>query len=478
MRPSIVRHRLDGWVGPELAFREWLASEPSAFWLDAGIHADSGMSFMGRADEWITGSVARGTVTRHPVGDETGTTVLDYLRSRLDPLQDDTTAHAGSGLPIGWVGWLGYELRAQTMGVPIDRSAKHPDALLLRVDRIVAFDHGSRTIDLVALGGTWTPELVEWRDSLIAVLEGLRRDLASTTRPATSTRAVPASPATASPAAGPAAPRATWRDDDESYLAKVAACQREISEGEAYQLCLTTEATVDAHPDPALTYLALRESSPTGSGGYLRAGGVALLSASPERFLSVDRAGIVETRPIKGTRARGRDAGDDERLRDDLMSSEKERAENLMIVDLMRNDLGRVCEVGSVAVPVLLEVETYAHVHQLVSTVRGRLAAGRHPLDAVEACFPAGSMTGAPKLRATQLLDEFEERARGIYSGAFGYVGDDGSIDLAMVIRSIVLDSDGATIGSGGGITAMSDPADELAEVKLKAAALLAVLGT
>jgi para-aminobenzoate synthetase component 1 len=159
------------------------------------------------------------------------------------------------------------------------------------------------------------------------------------------------------------------------------------------------------------------------------------------------------------------------------VESEKERAENLMIVDLMRNDIARVSEIGSVEVTSLLAVESYAQVHQLVSTVRGTLRDGLSGVDAVAACFPAGSMTGAPKRNATVILDELEQRPRGIYSGAFGYFGLDGRIDLAMVIRSIVMDGLGATVGSGGGITALSDPLEELAEVRLKAAALLAVLG-
>jgi para-aminobenzoate synthetase component 1 len=222
----------------------------------------------------------------------------------------------------------------------------------------------------------------------------------------------------------------------------------------------------------------VRASSPTHHGALIRIGGVSLLSASPERFLDIDPAGAVTTRPIKGTRPRSSEAAVDAELADELRASEKERAENLMIVDLMRNDLTRVCELGSVSVTELLEVESYAHVHQLVSTVRGQLEAGRSPIDAIEACFPAGSMTGAPKRRATELLDGLEQRARGLYAGAFGYVGLDGRVDLAMTIRTIVLDAAGATVGTGGGITALSVPSEELAEAKLKAAALLAALGT
>ena len=248
--------------------------------------------------------------------------------------------------------------------------------------------------------------------------------------------------------------------------------------GDAYQLCLTNEARVDARPDPLDTYLRLRASNPSHHGALFRAGALSLLSSSPELFLSVSPTGAIESKPIKGTRRRGARPNEDALLAIELESSAKERAENLMIVDLMRNDIGRVSEVGSVSVPSLLALESYAHVHQLVSTVRGQLARGLDGLDAVAACFPAGSMTGAPKHSAVAILDRLENRARGVYSGAFGYFGLDTRIDLSMVIRSIVLDPDGATIGSGGGITALSVPEEELEEVRLKAAALLAVLRT
>jgi anthranilate/para-aminobenzoate synthase component I len=254
-------------------------------------------------------------------------------------------------------------------------------------------------------------------------------------------------------------------------------CQAAIASGDAYQLCLTSEARVDARPDPLATYLALRAESPTHHGALLRVGEFSLLSATPEQFLSVSPEGVVESKPIKGTRRRGSSAAEDDLLRLELEQSDKERAENLMIVDLMRNDIARVSEVGSVTVPSLLAVESYAQVHQLVSTVRGKLAAGLRPVDAVVACFPAGSMTGAPKSSATAILDRLERRPRGIYSGVFGYFGLDGRVDLAMVIRSIVIDGQGATVGAGGGITALSVPDEELDEVKLKAAVLLRVLG-
>ena len=273
------------------------------------------------------------------------------------------------------------------------------------------------------------------------------------------------------------APRVTWRHGPERYAELIAACQASIVAGDAYQLCLTNRVDVDVRPDPAAAYLALRGSSPSHHGGYVRFGDVALLSASPEQFLHVDPDGIVSTKPMKGTRPRGTDPARDAELRRELLESEKERAENLMIVDLMRNDLGRIAELGTVSVPSLLDVEEYAHVHQLVSTVRARI---RHPLtvlDVVQSAFPAGSMTGAPKRSAMEILHGLEEGPRGVYSGAFGYLGVDGSADLAMVIRSIVLTPDGASIGTGGGITALSVAEEEIEETRVKARALLEVLG-
>jgi anthranilate/para-aminobenzoate synthase component I len=279
-------------------------------------------------------------------------------------------------------------------------------------------------------------------------------------------------------AAHPAHPPAVrWRHDPRAYASLIAECQAAILRGDAYQLCLTNRIDVDVRPEPAETYLALRASSPSHHAGYLRFGAFALLSASPEQFLHVAPDGLVSTKPMKGTRPRSGDPAVDAALRRELLESDKEQAENLMIVDLMRNDLGRVAELGSVSVPSLLEVEEYAHVHQLVSTVTARL---RHPLtalDVVQAAFPAGSMTGAPKHSAMTILHELERGPRGVYSGAFGYLGIDGSADLAMVIRSIVLTPEGASIGTGGGITALSVADEEIEETRVKARALLAVLG-
>jgi anthranilate/para-aminobenzoate synthase component I len=268
-----------------------------------------------------------------------------------------------------------------------------------------------------------------------------------------------------------------WRHNPDEYAALIGRCLAAISDGDAYQLCLTNEIRVAGSWHPVDTYLDLRAGSPSHHGGLLRFGDLALLSASPEQFLHVTPAGSVTTKPIKGTRPRSHDPAEDDRLRRELQGSAKERAENLMIVDLMRNDLGRIAELGSVVVSELLAVESYPHVHQLVSTIEAQLAPGVSTVDAIESCFPAGSMTGAPKRSAMTILHGLEQGPRGIYSGAFGYLGRGGAADLAIVIRSIVLDSAGASIGTGGGITALSDAAEEIEETRIKAAALLAGLG-
>jgi anthranilate synthase component 1 len=414
-----------------------------AFWLDSG--AD-GTSYLG---------------VGVPVALPAVGGVLDALRAELagEPPDADDDAPA---FRLGLVGWLGYELRSETMGVDATRASRYPVASFLRVTRAVAVT-ASGEASLLALGNAWEGELASWRDAiatLIARIGGV-----PTEKPRTNGQS-------------PEGERTTrWRDTRDEYIAKIAACQDAIREGEAYQLCLTSEVEVTGDFNPLDTYLTLRAASPTHHGALVRIGGVSLLSSSPERFLEVDPDGAVRTHPIKGTRPRSLDPELDARLSDELLGSEKERAENVMIVDLMRNDLARVSEVGSVTVPSLLDVESYAQVHQLVSTVQGRLRAGLTGIDAIAACFPAGSMTGAPKQRATEILDRLEGRARGLYAGAFGYLGFDGRVDLAMTIRSIVLDEVGATVGAGGVITALSVPSEEWDEAQLKAAALLRALG-
>jgi para-aminobenzoate synthetase len=228
--------------------------------------------------------------------------------------------------------------------------------------------------------------------------------------------------------------------------------------------------------DPLNTYRALRSTNPAPYATYLGFPGVKVLSSSPERFLTVDPYGVVDAKPIKGTRKRGKTIQEDEALYRDLRTNEKDRSENLMIVDLLRNDIGTVCNVGSVHVSNMFTVESYATVHQLVSTIRGRLRRGISAVQAVQAAFPAGSMTGTPKIRTLEIIDRLEAGPRGVYSGSIGFFGLNGSADLSVVIRTVVATDRSVTVGVGGAIVDLSDPQEELEEMLLKSRAVVHAL--
>jgi aminodeoxychorismate synthase component I len=283
-------------------------------------------------------------------------------------------------------------------------------------------------------------------------------------------------PTTAAKATSRAALRA-WLDRD-AYLARVAAAKEHILSGDAFEICLTTAFDVPFERDDAWPlFRTLRAQNPAPFAAFLDLPEVTIVSSSPERFLSLDEERIAETRPIKGTRARGASPEEDARLREELRSSEKDRAENAMIVDLSRNDLGRVCEVGSITAPDLYAVESYATVHQLVSTVRGKLAADRDAFDLLRAAFPPGSMTGAPKIEAMRILEDLEPVERGPYSGALGWIDASGTMDLSVVIRTAIATSGIARFHAGGAVTADSDPASEYDEMLHKTQALRRALG-
>jgi anthranilate synthase component 1 len=341
-----------------------------------------------------------------------------------------------------------------------------PDACFIFLDRVIEFDHATQSVFALSTGND-----VEWGDIVQRVISAVLSNASTAPRSE--------SGGDADSASNEINLRFDMRFTQAEYEHLIASCLDEIRAGNAYQLCLTNRISVafESAPSPFDVYERLRLANPSHHGGLIVAGGVSLISSSPEVFLSVTSDGRATTKPIKGTRPRSADGAVDAALADELRTNDKERAENLMIVDLMRNDLGRVCEVGSVTVEKLFDVESYASVHQLVSTVGGNLAAGVTAVDALAACFPAGSMTGAPKLSAMRILNGLEVGPRGIYSGAFGYLSLDGACDFAMVIRSIVLNGTRGYIGTGGGITSGSVPRDEWEETLVKARPLLTALG-
>lgn len=368
-----------------------------------------------------------------------------------------------SGLAAGWIAALGYEFGVALVGAdaPVDDAAP---AFALRADAVLVVNHdtGSAEICGDAAAAARLSALLTTRSAPVA------------TTPARAARLHPAHELA----------QHVWRGDD--YEARVADCRAAIRAGDAYVLCLTDTAEAHTVASPLELYGRLRQGAMRG--GVISMPGRALVSASPERFLSV-RGHTVSTHPIKGTRPRGESADRDRELAAELAADPKERAENLMIVDLMRNDLARVCAVGSVRVERFLTVETHPRVHQLVSTVAGELRAGADVYDALEACFPGGSMTGAPKRSAIEVLSVLEAGPRGLYAGCFGWIDDGGDAELAMTIRGVELraaagtvwSADTATrsralVGAGGGITIDSVPEAERRERDLKAAAMLANL--
>lgn len=263
------------------------------------------------------------------------------------------------------------------------------------------------------------------------------------------------------------------------YLAAVDNCREHIAAGDSYELCLTTTVRAEFAdtPDALGLYLRLREQSPAPMAGYWRIAGTVILSASPERFLAVDHHRMVRVSPIKGTRGRGSTPETDAQLRTELSGSVKDRAENQMIVDLMRHDLSQFCETGTVTVPELCQVHTFATGHQLISTVSGRLHSEVPAAKVVRGCLPPGSMTGAPKKRTVELLAELEPEPRGWYSGVAGHITADGTADFSVLIRSVILSGTQLSYGAGGAVTALSDPVDEADEVQVKLLPLRRLLG-
>jgi len=374
--------------------------------------------------------------------------IFDCLRRELGELGPPP-----SGLPFdfpcGFAGYLGYELKAECEPI-VGPRAETPDAALIFADRLVAIDHETDRTYLLALADEAEGSSAErWLAETGEVLSGLE------------------------PLGDPGELPAEHLELDlerprERYLEDIEACRRRLAAGETYEVCLTNRAVGGPVSDPFPLYRRLRRLNPAPFSAYLRFGDLAVLSSSPERFLKVEPDGRVEARPIKGTRRRSEDPAEDARLAEGLRRDEKCRAENVTIVDLLRNDLGRVCSFGSIEVSSLFEVETYETVHQLVSTVQGQLRPGLDALDCVRACFPPGSMTGAPKLRTMAILDELEGTPRGVYSGAIGYLGLGGTADLSVAIRTIVTDAQRTTVGAGGAIVLDSDPAEEYEEMMLK----------
>jgi para-aminobenzoate synthetase len=409
-------------------FRGLFAQEQHSFWLDSSLITDrSRFSYMGASNEVYQGRAGDG--------------VFDWLQRSLvqTRVQAPPVPFPFTG---GYVGYFGYELKAEC-GAINKRQSAMPDCVLLRVERFLVIDHTENTLYIVG----------QWPGDIESRIVGL----------------------TLNHSANPAGikPVARYHVSRDAYLDRIRECLSFITAGESYEICLTNKVLLESGIAALDYYETLRRTNPAPYSAYLKLGDIEVASSSPECFLRIDRDRRAESRPIKGTIRRGRDAEEDAKLRDLLAHDARFRAENLMIVDLVRNDLARVCVPGSVHVPALMEVETYETLHQLVSTISGQLAPEATTVDCLRALFPGGSMTGAPKLRTMELLDNLEPEARGIYSGSIGYLGFNGTADLSIVIRTAVFRGGQVSFGAGGAIVAQSDPEAEWDEMELKAQALL-----
>ncbi|MEV7736700.1 aminodeoxychorismate synthase component I [Streptomyces sp. NPDC088921] len=491
-RPAAPAYRLHtrriaGAVDTEAAFTRMYAASRRAFWLDSALVEDgrSRFSFFGDDSgplaEFVRYDVESGRCEVERAGRPTrkvAASVFDYLGRQLTSRRVD-----GTGLPFdftgGYVGYFGYEMKADC-GSPNRHTSDVPDACWLFADRLIAVDHLKRFTYAVCLAED-TPqaarEAEDWLESTLAQLTFVATEPDPTATPAPPTPTGPTDPGLGADLGADLGAAEPWLVRDRAaYLADIESCDRQLRAGTSYEICLTNAARLPAPPDTYEFYRVLRRVNPAPYAAFLRFGDVDVAGSSPERFLRITRDGIAEARPIKGTAPRGAGPEEDARLRDALAADAKTRAENLMIVDLLRNDLGRVCRTGSVRVTRLMATETYATVHQLVSTVEGRLREGTDAVECVRACFPGGSMTGAPKLRTMEIIDSLETEARGVYSGALGYLGCGGGADLNIVIRTAVFADGLMQLGAGGAIVLDSDPAAEYDEMLLKTAAQMRAL--
>jgi para-aminobenzoate synthetase len=461
----LMSRRLNHQPDPEDVYVQLFAGRDGAFWLDSsrvieGLSRFSIFGGCGPYGEWVTADANRGVGVRYSDG-----TVNHFEQSVFDYIGRQTAARAVTGpvndcdFALGYVGYLGYEMKAECGGDAAHQSDL-PDAAFVFCDRAVVVDHKLGETWLLALSARGTRDETEATSWLDHAEQTVRSSLQST--------AVEGDFASA-----PVHVPVTYRESATKYIDNIGQCMKEIRAGETYEVCLTTTVTVNATIDTLDTYRDLRRRNPVPYGALLQFPGVDILCASPERFVKIATDRTVEAKPIKGTRRRGCTPEEDGQLANDLRTAEKDRAENLMILDLLRNDLGQVAVVNSVHVPRMFAVETYATVHQLVSTIRAKLRDDVTPAECVRAVFPGGSMTGAPKRRTMQIIDRLEGGPRGVYSGGIGYFSLTGAVDLNIVIRTMVRRGDEITIGTGGAIVSLSDPEEELAEIRLKAHALL-----
>lgn len=371
----------------------------------------------------------------------------------------------------GFIGYIGYECYGRCTPIETRQVNDYPDAQFLMVDRFIVFDHIDNTVYIACLDhNVLSSDNRKWQLDTAEKIKSLSHVHVASALSESARSAVKAFCDS---------PEVFLSQNQAAYLQSIESAKAYIHDGHSYEVCLTNQLKFNGldlnfHD----YYQALRECNPAPYSAFLKFSDVAIACSSMERFLKIDASGAVETKPIKGTLPRGDTPKQDQALAETLANDEKFFSENLMIVDLLRNDLGQVCEIGSVNVPKMMSVESYQTVHQLVSTVRGQLRQDKTAIDCLRHCFPGGSITGAPKVRTLEIINELENRPRGVYTGAIGYISFHGEMDLNIVIRTAVKHQQDCLMGIGGAIIALSDPQEEYDEIILKAQSFIAAFQT
>ena len=376
--------------------------------------------------------------------------IFDFLKANRPRWDYDETLPFD--FQLGYIGYFGYELKKDTENVSNKHSYSYPDAYLKYCDRALVYDHLEKKLYLLSYGDD-----LDWKEEIKKILDvdlEIKKEREEKRK----------------------FPKLKFVKDKKTYTEDILKIKELIRAGETYEVCLTNRLDIFDKIDGKKYYMELRDKSPGQYSAFLPLEELKIASSSMERFLRVDKDKIVSTKPIKGTIKRGESKEEDERLIEELRSEEKTKSENLMIVDLLRNDLGKFCEIGSVEVPKLMDVETYKTLHQLVTTVSGKIKEDVDIIEVLEKTFPGGSMTGAPKKRTLEIIDELETYPRGVYSGTIGYISNNSTMDFNIVIRTALIEEAKASIGVGGAIILLSDEEEEFDEIVLKAKGSLLAL--
>ena len=446
-------------------FRKFYSDSESAFLFESGKGPDATARYtmMGEADSClieIKGNSARIM--------EKGSTITEDIYDGFNRLNFAEDIPQVDYLPHfcgGWVGYIGYEAGMLFESLPAVKpdDLDLPDCYFMRVNRLFVYDHKTQVLKYII--SEYNTENNYSYDNLVEEIAEVLKKCQTILPGKNGAEKPPYS-----------AHRLRSNMTAPAYRERVVKAKTYIREGDIYQANLSQRFDTDFDGDPFALYQNLQEVNPSPFSGYLRFGDLVLVSSSPERLVKVE-GDRIETRPIAGTRPRGFTSEKDQSLVRELLLNEKERAEHLMLVDLERNDLGRICEVGSVEVTDLMFLEQYSHVSHIVSNIVGTLNPGVTVKDILKAVFPGGTITGCPKIRCMEIINELEPVKRGPYSGSFGYIGFSRQMDFNIIIRTIVIKSGKAYFHVGAGIVADSDPESEYQETLHKAAAMIEVLG-